>query len=464
MSFEQGQEPRRHVPLPHQQEFIDRFFTSPSRAHWLVQAVGMGSSSTAALVVQRYHSSVPKQRVLLLAPFRVLQAQITDVLQRFGVPALQVDRYRYRELQEGAPAGVAIWPAGGVFILSTAFAKQDDIANSLAQAEWGLIVLLEAQEFKGPLERLVRDIAASSPELRLLAVSNIADGDIPAFQSEPYEVTRWTGADVSTQKVPANGGMSIKLIPFQRTAREQQLFSMIERLMQSYQLSEATRETLLSLPFKSSPAALEGKLRSLRNRLAHGDLWITDSEMDPASEAMTADELTIGADVDKQQFIASLDQKLEELEHLSEDPKLNVFMHELRQRPANQDSYERVVVLTDYRSTLFYLHSHLDEAGYDPTVVHGAMSSDNHMRAIEYFARNGGVLLATRAMMVAGFDLPNTNRVFFYDVPQEVHEFQQLIGRFNRIGNLTPLQVYLMSDLEGGSLNAVEKLKDQENL
>ena len=123
------------------------------------------SSFKPALDTQR------EPRILLFAS-KMLLTQMCHVLDGIGVDAEMVDRFRYRELQDAAPAGDTVWHSTGVFLLSPDFVEQADIASSLAAATRSLLVVLEPHLFLGVPEQTIRKLVTSLPNLRVVLIAS----------------------------------------------------------------------------------------------------------------------------------------------------------------------------------------------------------------------------------------------------------------------------------------------------
>lgn len=439
-----GHEPS--VPLPHQAAFIERFFAAPTvRVHLLQSDAGLGKSLTVAHLIRRLLEVHPNARILVLLP-KALLMQMRSVLSSIGVNANVVDRFRYRELQDAVRPDDTVWRAGGVFLLSVDFARQEDIADNLATVAWTLLVVPEAHLLRGRREQVVRRIVASSPDLQMVLATVTGIDEISTFGIEPVAVTRWNRSQVvdhAGRRLCEQPPTHLQFIEFEEETPERQIRETVEEIVD--QLGGETRSifqgSIIRESLASSPAALEGCLCRLRNRLAH-DFWepVDDVEDEDENDAL---DLPGIASERPSCLLAAVNNCLAELESLTVDSKLNAFVGWLTTMQRKDLGLTRICVVTEYLATLFYLQTRLNETGLEPLVVSGAMSFDDRARNVDTFRRDGGILLATSSTM-EGFDLPQVETLILYDLPRSTLRLTQLYGRFQRFGRKTPLRLAVL--------------------
>ena len=457
----------RPNPLPHQAAFIEQFFANPStRGHLLQSDVGLGTSFMAAHLIRRLLETQPAARVLVLLP-KTLQIQMREVLTSIGVSAEAIDRFRYRELQDAAPAEDTVWRAGAVSILSVDFAKQEDIARSLAAVPWTLLVVPEAHLLRGLREQVVRQIVASSPDLRMVLITVTGVDDISAFGIEPFTTTRWHRSQVvdhAGQHLFTQPPTQLEVIEFQEEAAERRMHEAVEEI--AHLLEATDGAALLSALFlrslTSSPAALEEGMRRFRNRLTHGMLELVPADGEGDDETDT-DDLPSVMPENREKLLVALDRCLKELESLTVDSKLNAFVNKLAAMRADHSAPTAMCILTEYRATLFYLQTQLEETALNSYVLHGSIPFDERAHNVQGFKQHGGILLATTAMVTTGFDLPQVESLILYDLPRSPLMLQQVYGRFQRFGRTEPLRLSVLCDPNRANSAAtmiVDKLRE----
>jgi ATP-dependent helicase YprA (DUF1998 family) len=101
-------------------------------------------------------------------------------------------------------------------------------------------------------------------------------------------------------------------------------------------------------------------------------------------------------------------------------------------------------VLTDNIGTLFYLAAEMESLEKICHVFHGGMDAVSRQNTLAAFSSSGGVLTATRAAMSEGAALSEVTHVVLYDLPGSPVALQQVLGRFDRFGRRTQLNVYAL--------------------
>jgi SNF2 family DNA or RNA helicase len=245
----------------------------------------------------------------------------------------------------------------------------------------------------------------------------------------------------------------LELIEFQENAAEQQIQVKVDEIGKVLGDSERAAflyRSILLRSLASSPAALEDCLRTLRNQLAHGNFENVVMEEDEVSELESPEPPLRFSCESGQLLIRSLEDCLVNLESNSLDSKLDAFVEKVARLRDNKQT-SPMCILTEFRATLFYLESQLQEMGFDPLLFHGTMSYDERENTVNEFKQSGGILLATNAGM-EGLSLAEVESLFLYDIPWDPRRLQQVCGRFQRFGRRAPLNVYLLSDPKAGSV------------
>jgi hypothetical protein len=404
----------------------------------------------------------PTARVLLLLSRKELQMQVIHVLTALGVTSESVDRFRYREMQDASPPTQALWPQGRAFVLGLDFAKQDDITASLCSVPWTLLVIPDAQQLRGERERAVQKIVTSSPHARLLLLTLPGVENLPTLGIRP-----WTESTVRLRDAVDNDGrrilelppLQVRVIELQLDAVEQRLKNAVAEIMQLFRRDNGTQSALSAIfesSLRSSLPALEQVVRRLRNQLVHGkaDIAHLSNEQDDESDA---DDLPSIPQADVGRVLAALDTCLAELELLATDAKLKALTHLLMEAKTRGDVPRSMCILTTYRATLCYLQTALEELGFAPYVLHGALPFEERFQAVHGFQEHGGILLATTALMTGGLSMPQADSLVMYDLPHSQIMLQQILGCFQRFGRKTPLRITVLND---GEANEVLRLID----
>jgi hypothetical protein len=456
--------------LPHQAAFIEQFFADPSkRGHRLQSDVGLGTSYTVVHLIKRALEREAYTRVVLFAP-KALLTQMRDMLTSNRVDAEVVDRFRYRELQDAAPMGNAVWSTSKAFLLSLDFARQADIAGSLAAVPWNLVVVLEAHLLRGSREELVRQLLASSPDLRILLIGPPPDVQdlatvrnqssivgiaapvwemaVAPFGLDDLQKTTWRRTEVldhAGKRLFVQSTRGLEVIQFQQEPAERQVHEAFQKaagVVRSTDGSASPLADILLRALSSSPLAAECVVRRLQNRVGHTVAEIADTQNEQ-DDATDADEINLIPDERNSGLIEVLNDCLIGLESLSADSKLNALVQRLVAWQRRGSLTESICVLTEYRSTLFCLQTELEQVGVHSYLLHGLMNFDERSRTILEFKERGGVLVATSAI-ATGFALPFLDVLIFYDLPRSSLILRQLLGHFDCFDRTTPLDVKVL--------------------
>lgn len=126
---------------------------------------------------------------------------------------------------------------------------------------------------------------------------------------------------------------------------------------------------------------------------------------------------------------SGLDRKWEELSQLFDS---NPHMRE------TNGSFRKMIIFTEHRDTLNYLHDRLKGLIGNPDaviIIHGGIKREERRKAQELFRNDPRVriLLATDAAG-EGVNLQNANLMVNYDLPWNPNRIEQRFGRIHRIG------------------------------
>jgi len=157
---------------------------------------------------------------------------------------------------------------------------------------------------------------------------------------------------------------------------------------------------------------------------------------------------------------SGLDRKWEELSNLFEN---NPYMREKSGR------YRKLIIFTEHRDTLSYLHRRLNDLIGNPAaviIIHGGIKREERRKAQELFRNDPrvSILLATDAAG-EGVNLQNANLMVNYDLPWNPNRIEQRFGRIHRIGQQEVCHLWNMVAMETREgdvfLNLFNKLEIQ---
>jgi hypothetical protein len=366
-------------------------------------------------------------------------------------------------------SGPEMWPAGAVSVLSREFARQEDVAQALAAARWDLLIVDEAHQFRGSLTgEVLRHVGQASDRV-VLATATLLSSDLPdGFTEDDITVVQWR----RDQVVDFNGALLdaiprpvVHVVPFALTPAELSLAESVSELCQVFESGTAqqhfiARSLLRSL--HSSPAALESTLarvKEARNRAAHAMEPLVDDSPEEEPWDYKPDghaDFSVSA---KTEGIAS--RALDLLEAARSDSKLTALVALLGHIDALKTPSTRVCVLTEFVNTLFYLGAEIESVGKTYHPYHGGMTAESRQNCLTRFnaGAGGGILTATRAAISTGVELSKVTDLLLYDVPGNSATLQQILGRFDRFGRRTQLNVHTFLPSNGVGSSVAESLE-----
>ncbi|MBR3241388.1 MAG: helicase [Parasporobacterium sp.] len=149
----------------------------------------------------------------------------------------------------------------------------------------------------------------------------------------------------------------------------------------------------------------------------------------------------------RKNFIKDLQEDLATLRYLkslwatiTEDPKLDQFIYELKNNPKMEG--EKKIIFTESKETAEYLHRKLKTVFDDRVVSYSGSSKAGLKEAIEDSfnpkykdkGNNKYDVLITTDVLAEGINLHRANVLINYDIPWNPTRIMQRVGRVNRVG------------------------------
>jgi SNF2 family DNA or RNA helicase len=106
-----------------------------------------------------------------------------------------------------------------------------------------------------------------------------------------------------------------------------------------------------------------------------------------------------------------------------------------------EEHREKVIVFTQFRSTLEYLKRELEARGHRTSIFHGNLNPDEKEAAIASFREEVPVLISTEAGG-EGRNLQFCSTIVNYDLPWNPMKVEQRIGRVHRLGQTRDIHIY----------------------
>ena len=412
----------------------------------LGDAVGLGKTIQAGLIVSELRERGLAERVLVLTPPGLRRPWAHELRQRFGIESTVLDIGAVAQAAATLPVGANPWSTNGVVIASLDFAKRAEVLAAIEDAPWDLVIADEAHHLTPGSDRghAVACLAWRVPWLVLVSAT--------PHSGEPAAFAYLTGL----------GALGDPLVVFRRTRREvslaagrrECLLAVTPSIAESAMLEAAHRyaravfqgrgvidrgallvSTTLARRAASSAAAL-GRTVTRRLALLSGEAGLTATQ--PALP--WEDEDTHDDDADQPWLaVRGLDDgevergMLEQLAQLAGEAARHASkIRRLRRLLAR--CREPMVVFSEYRDTIDAIAPALATT-HRVAILHGGVPLPARVAAIERFTEGDAqVLLATDAAG-EGLNLHQRCRlVVNLELPWNPQRLEQRVGRVDRIG------------------------------
>lgn len=417
----------------------------------IADAVGLGKTIQAALIMAEILTRHDTARVLVTAPAGLLQQWAAELGARFALEPRLADAAWLERIERDLPPGINPWTLPGLYVTSFDFLKQPEILQSLEHARWDLVVADEAHgAAQGTARRAaVHAVASRSARLILLTATPPAGdpgqfdalcavGD-PAGTSDPMVIFQRSRAPDDVV-----GPRRTVLLPVRLTGRERRM----HRLLEAY-TARVWREGIargdqqarlgaivLRKRGLSSAASL---LVSVQRRLAllagapaaaaHYQPGLPlepgDNESDTSPDWLLAHP-GLADGTQERRWLTAISRCARWQPGLESKTRVLLRLLGRLRRP--------VLIFTEFRDTLERLHRLVVPAGHDVAVLHGGLSRAERTAALAAFEERRHILIATDAAS-EGLNLHrNCHVVIHYELPWNSVRLEQRAGRLDRMG------------------------------
>jgi len=417
----------------------------------LADAVGLGKTIQAALVIAELRSRRMLRRALVLTPSGLRDQWAQELRDRFGLDPIVADAAWLRTARVELPVSVNPWSVGNLLVASIDFVKRADVLRSLEHLRWDIVVVDEAHAASNDSQRraAAHTLASRARQVLLLSATPHS-GDRSAFESlcqlgaaeadEPIVLFRRSRADVgfriarhvhllSVRRSDAERRLHLRLLAYVRRIWR-------ERGREAGAGSDARLATIVLMKRGLSSAA--SLAESLEFRLSHladpASAFVAQLDLPLEDEAPAPDDgpavSLVSAGFDDEQAERRELASLVALARAAAgtDSKMRVLARLLRRVP------EPCVVFTEYRDTLAAVERALP-SDVTRATLHGGLDRAERTEAVQRFVGGAArVLLATDAGG-EGLNLQaNCRMAINLELPWNPIRLEQRIGRVDRIG------------------------------
>lgn len=418
----------------------------------IADAVGLGKTIQAGLIVRQLASERESFRALVVVPASLRDQWATELKSRFDVPAQVVTVTWLTRTSRELPTDVSPWALPGVYIASFEFIRQPEILRPLEDMGWDLLVVDEAHAATvGTARRAAVHAVALRARRVVLLTATPHTGDDEHFralcdigrldsQPDPIVLFRRSRGDVGIAE-----RRRTRLLPVTLSETERRTHRLLERytsnLSAESRLSGNAQARLLAVVLRKRALSSVASLAvSCKRRLALLATRATAETTDQLSlpleddEMLPEDDEPVGilsvpglANVSRERLHLESIVAAAETAAISESKIVRLTRLLARIK-------EPAIVFTEYRDTLARLYAHLRVAHPDVSTLHGGMPTSERSLVQQEFNAKGTLLLATDAAS-EGLNLQHRCRtVIHFELPWSPSRLEQRTGRVDRIG------------------------------
>ena len=494
-------------PVPYQLEPARQALRQPRQRILIADAVGLGKTLEAGILVSELIARGRGRRILVLAVKSMLTQFQKEFWNRFTIPLTRLDSIGIQRVRSRIPTSHNPFHYYDKAIISIDTLKQDaEYRTYLEQAYWDVIVIDEAHNVadrgggsgRGNAShgrtslrsRLARLLARRSDTLIMLSATP-HDGRARSFASlmNMLDATAIADPDNYTQEDFSEKGLVIRRFKKDIRHEVRDAFrerEIVRRRFPASAAEEAAYEALLAVKVAPSGSAATSPVSKRR------DLFLVTLEKElfssPAACIASVDqrirrrerEFDAAPNAQVAAEVESLLVLRKALAAIGPDDyaKYRALLAAIRdKKPFDwnaSDATDRLVVFTERIETLKWLRDRLAKdlrlATGQVEILHGSLSDVDQQRVVEDFGNAARPLRLLICSDVAseGINLHyQCHRLIHFDMPWSLMVFQQRNGRVDRYGQeRTPRIVYLVTESANetirGDTRILEVLADKD--
>ncbi len=485
------------MPLPHQRYVLERAIATNDVRYMLADEVGLGKTIEAGLIIKELKTRGLIERVLVVCPKGLVTQWESEMLEKFGERFAIVSPEDYSTLKKLNPDRnvfsqfpLVISPMDAIKPLEqrNGWTQEkidqynDDRIEAVVAGGWDLIIIDEAHRVAGSTGEVARHklgnmLSKASPHLLLLTATPHSGKTEPFLRlmqlldSDAFPNTKAVVREqvapyiIRTEKREAvdNEGKSlfkerhthlVKVEWQERHSLQKELYEQVTEYVRTG-YNKAIREkkpyvgflmVLFQRLVSSSTAAIADALERRLNILTTqsdqlhsasiGDL--VDQEMEESlEEALTV--LSAG--------IADEKKQLEQLLALAKQAQLQFAdakaeqLTEILRILSAQEKDVKIIIFTEFVMTQSFIKSMVEMRGFSTALINGQMSIEERNVALKKFRREKNILISTDAGG-EGINMQFSHIVINYDLPWNPMKIEQRIGRADRIGQKSDVEVF----------------------
>lgn len=420
----------------------------------IADAVGMGKTVQAALIIAELLSRRPDARALVLVPAPLIAQWADELETRFHLGTQMAESGTFSRLRAERPYLANPWSHPGVWLASPDYLKQPHVRDAMPDVPWDVVVIDEAHQLAGDSQRADAGHAlARNAAHVVLLTATPHDGDDTRFRK--LLSLGATGARTDTlrtfRRMRESVSRRVRALHLEPGATVTRVLAAIDAFARTARPStradhRRALHLLCALFRKRTLSSLAALVASLDRRLAwvcHADPIETWEQLAlfPADVVSGDEWATLTTDAGLP--VARERAWLLRLRHLAAavpagDTKLT------RLRTLLRRAGEPAVVFTEYRDSLLAVAGVL-VMDRPLAVLHGGLPPAAQRRALRDFLEGRADTLLATDVASQGLNLQHRARwVICLDLPWTPMRLEQRMGRVDRLGQTRAVHVTLL--------------------
>lgn len=437
--------------LPHQIYLAHDIANRPEARALLCDEVGMGKTLEAGLILhQRLQNGLCK-RALILTPTNLQHQWLVEMLRRFHQHFSLINESVYEDYMEGDDNPFEQQP----FVIAPIswLSQQPKATQHVLQAEWDMVIVDEAHHLAWHPEtpsvdyQIVARLAAKAGSLLLLSATPEQTGerehfsrlqlldpdryhDFERYQAQQTEFKQ--AAELAEMLLPIVEGSDASsttdwknaFSPYLNEVKSKEWFNALTKGAGN-KLPQAAQEAISWLidrhgtgreMFRNTRAAIGGFPERILHSypLENNDLFVASANQHVQPEIGVADGFW------------------------EQDPRY-IWLKEFLECQA-----DKILIICHTADTAQWLNDQLTFAGFQSADFHEQMPLIHRDRAAAYFAdEEGAQILVCSEIGSEGRNFQFSHHLVMYDLPEHPDLLEQRIGRLDRLGQLSNVQIHV---------------------
>jgi superfamily II DNA or RNA helicase len=433
----------------------------------LADAVGMGKTIQAALLLHEIHAREPDAATLVIAPATLVPQWVAELRTRVHLAPAVLDATALRHEAESPRSVVECARAGTCWLMSIDLLRQPDVVGLIARTRWTLLVVDEAHAAAPGTARLeaVSRVAGASVRVLLLTATPTACGTGDGLRrlgarpgEPPMPVVR---RDAGLLSRPGRRSCTLHV---DLEAGHASICARLDRFVERARVESGARGLLPALVLRrraaSCPAALRRSLERRLEVLGESGVeaqpvlsWLFDPDPLTNQDAQDDEVMRVGAWSDATAERRELEMLLGLVRQArAAGRKLECVVRVVRR------CREPVVIFTAFLDTLRALRALLPTEGV--VMVHGEQPEALRSHAIRSFTAGDAMVLLATDTAAEGLNLHARCRLVIHaEVPSSTRVLEQRNGRLDRYGQSQRVHAIVMSSRTREDRDAEDRLR-----